>query len=284
MYNSPIISFLSIDNQDTLWGLWSSWVHMFTVYQRSWGCLSWQFYFLSIDNLDTLWGLWSSWVHMFTVYLHGTCKNSSKPTKKRHKALTLPRARLLFRARTESDAAASQQEQTRGSNYSSAQPVGGLADFSFASLGHPPAFPDNIPDVDTPPSADCGPPFVIGRETLPRTESLDIWSSIHNFWYFRERGFLLESEELRRLIFSKQKHPVPEDLWIPGEGVDQCVSAVVSLLANPYVLSKHMKKNCKQSGGLGIATATVVTVIGDNTTVNAQVLAPTLHPEAVQQQ
>ena len=154
-----------------------------------------------------------------------------------------PRARLLFRARTESDAAASQQEQTRGSNYSSAQPVGGLADFSFASLGHPPAFPDNIPDVDTPPSADCGPPFVIGRETLPRTESLDIWSSIHNFWYFRERGFLLESEELRRLIFSKQKHPVPEDLWIPGEGVDQCVSAVVSV---EYVLQKLMDVGFRQ--------------------------------------
>ena len=55
-------------------------------------------------------------------------------------------------------------------------------------------------------------------------------------------------------------------------------------LANPYVLSKHMKKNCKQSGGLGIATATVVTVIGDNTTVNAQVVAPPLHPVVVQQQ
>ena len=40
-----------------------------------------------------------------------------------------------------------------------------------------------------------------------------------------------------RLIFNKHKHPVPSDLWIAGEGVDQCVSAVVS---EAYVLQQLM--------------------------------------------
>jgi len=57
-----------------------------------------------------------------------------------------------------------------------------------------------------------------------------------DFWNLREdRPNLQQTEDLRRLIFSKQMYPVPQDLWIPGEGNDQCISAMVS---GQYVLQQ----------------------------------------------
>jgi len=60
---------------------------------------------------------------------------------------------------------------------------------------------------------------------------------VRNFWYVHGKAILQEKRELGRLIFNKHKHPVPSDLWIAGEGVDQCVSAVVS---EQYVLQQLM--------------------------------------------
>ena len=59
-----------------------------------------------------------------------------------------------------------------------------------------------------------------------------------------------ETRDLRRLLFSKQKHPVPSDLWIPGaapQGQEQFVCAVVS---EKYVLRKLMDVMVKREAWL----------------------------------
>ena len=64
---------------------------------------------------------------------------------------------------------------------------------------------------------------------------------IRDFWEKRgEEGANVQTEanHLRRLLFRKRKHPVPQDIWIPGAsqpGEEQCVEAVVSEV---YVLQQ----------------------------------------------
>jgi hypothetical protein len=67
-----------------------------------------------------------------------------------------------------------------------------------------------------------------------------VYQSIFEFWVNRENSeeVFQEQDQLRRLMFPKKKHAVPEDYWIPGaapEGETQFVEAVVS---NEYVLQQ----------------------------------------------